>query len=77
VIVQGNKIVGAICIPDATDEFIDQFNSRYGPLRMQCSQVDESREEAPPLNPHRFRLPAWFRHVWQPAPPPAVPAPKP
>lgn len=73
IIVQGTKIVGSICMPDATEEFIDQFNNCYGPLRMQCSLSAERDEEK--ANPHRFRLPAWFRHVWQPACPPAAPAP--
>ncbi len=74
IIVQGTKIVGSIYIPDATEEFIDQFNNCYGPLKMQCSRSAENEQEEK-LNPHRFRLPAWFRHVWQPAPPPAAPAP--
>ncbi|MDZ4850036.1 MAG: hypothetical protein SGI77_12190 [Pirellulaceae bacterium] len=77
IIVQGNKVVGAICIPDTHPEFIDQFNNCYGPLRMRCSQLDRPADDEVPPNPHRFKLPAWFRHVWQPAPPPAAPAPKP
>lgn len=74
VIVQGTRVVGAICIPNATDEFIEQFNSCYGPLRMQCTQVEQPADVAK-ANPDRFRLPAWFRHVWQAAHPPTAPAP--
>ncbi len=76
VIVQGTKVVGSICIPDATEEFIDQFNNCYGPLRMQCERNEDPNSKSPGAsNPHRFRLPAWFRHVWQPAPPPAAAGP--
>jgi hypothetical protein len=74
IIRQGSRIVGAICIPDPSEAFIDQFNNCYGPLRMQCSKPD-SPSELTSANPHRFRLPAWFRHVWQASSPPAVPAP--
>jgi len=68
-IMQGNRVVGAICIPEGTnEEFIEQFNSCYGPLRMQCAQTDRLAEVIRPnINPDRFRLPAWFRHVWQAA----------
>jgi len=68
-IMQGTRVVGAICIPEGSDEqFIEQFNSCYGPLRMQCAQSERLDEVIRPIvNPDRFRLPAWFRHVWQAA----------
>jgi hypothetical protein len=32
---QDSKVIGAICLPEAdVQEFIDQFNHCYGPLRM-------------------------------------------
>ncbi len=68
-IMQGNRVVGAVCIPDGTDDqFIEQFNNCYGPLRMQCEQAERLADAVrPSVNPDRFRLPAWFRHVWQAA----------
>ncbi|XZE46178.1 hypothetical protein SH467x_001451 [Pirellulaceae bacterium SH467] len=65
VIRQGNKVVGSICIPDASEVFIREFNHCYGQLRM---QIEENRPSIPslPTNPHTFRLPSWFRHVWHP-----------
>ncbi len=60
---QGNKVVGNVCMPEATDIFIKEFNHCYGQLRLEVSEqtVILSR---PSLNPHTFRLPMWFRHVW-------------
>ncbi len=35
---QGQKIVGAICLPEVdTQEFIEQFNHCYGPMQLQVS----------------------------------------
>jgi hypothetical protein len=50
-------------MPEATEIFIKEFNHCYGQLRLEVS------EQTPILtnstsNPHSFRLPMWFRHVW-------------
>ncbi|GAB5405403.1 MAG: hypothetical protein Aurels2KO_36340 [Aureliella sp.] len=35
---QGQKVVGAICLPEADlQEFIEQFNHCYGPMQLQVS----------------------------------------
>jgi hypothetical protein len=60
---QGAKIVGCICMPDATDIFIKEFNHCYGQLRLEVSEPIVS-EPIDPKNPSTFKLPMWFRHVW-------------
>lgn len=61
---QGTKIVGCIAMPEESEVFIQEFNHCYGQLRLEVSNpVPESPTS--PANPHTFRLPMWFRHVWQ------------
>lgn len=62
VIRQGKKVVGTICMPDATDVFIREFNHCYGQLRMEIEE--RNHPQSAPKNPHAFQLPTWFRHVW-------------
>lgn len=62
VIRQGKKIVGTICMPDATETFIREFNHCYGQLRMEIEEKNAS--PSPANNPQSFQLPTWFRHVW-------------
>jgi len=60
---QGNKVVGNVCMPEASDVFIKEFNHCYGQLRLEvCEQA--AVVVKPNSNPHSFRLPMWFRHVW-------------
>ncbi len=60
---QGAKVVGCICMPEATEIFIKEFNHCYGQLRLEVSApILESPSDA--KNPSTFRLPMWFRHVW-------------
>lgn len=63
VIRQGSKVVGAVCIPDASDIFIKEFNHCYGQLRLEV-EAPKASKPAIANNPHAFRLPTWFRHVW-------------
>ena len=63
VIRQGSKVVGTICIPEASDVFIKEFNPCYGQLRMEVEDNPNMDTIRNP-NPHTFRLPSWFRHVW-------------
>ncbi len=60
---QGNKVVGNVCMPEATEIFIKEFNHCYGQLRLEVSE-QAAIVPRPSLNPHTFRLPMWFRHVW-------------
>ncbi len=60
---QGNKVVGNVCMPEATEIFIKEFNHCYGQLRLEVSE-QPTNVARPSLNPHTFRLPMWFRHVW-------------
>ena len=60
---QGNKVVGNVCMPEATEIFIKEFNHCYGQLRLEVSE-QTSMLLKPTSNPHSFRLPMWFRHVW-------------
>lgn len=62
IIRQGKKVVGTICLPDATEVFIREFNHCYGQLRMEIEEKAPQRSS--PRNPHAFQLPTWFRHVW-------------
>lgn len=56
-------MVGNVCMPEATDVFIKEFNHCYGQLRLEvCEPV--AGVPKPNANPHSFRLPTWFRHVW-------------
>ncbi|MEI7459436.1 MAG: hypothetical protein WCK15_08535 [Pirellula sp.] len=60
---QGTKVVGCVCMPDASEVFIKEFNHCYGQLRLELTQP--ILENLPTnANPHTFRLPMWFRHVW-------------
>jgi hypothetical protein len=73
VIMQGNRVVGSICIPEQSPEFIEEFNNCYGPLRMQVAEVSPKTPEKEIIR-SRFRLPTWYRQAWQPPaslPPPA------
>jgi hypothetical protein len=63
VIRQGSKVVGSICMPEASEVFIKEFNHCYGQLRMEVEDNPKSDPIRNP-NPHTFRLPSWFRHVW-------------
>jgi hypothetical protein len=60
---QGAKIVGCICMPDASEVFVKEFNHCYGQLRLEVAEPDPSAS-VDVKNPHAFRLPMWFRHVW-------------
>ena len=60
---QGNKVVGNVCMPEATEIFIKEFNHCYGQLRLEVSE-QISPFSNPISNPYSFRLPMWFRHVW-------------
>jgi len=60
---QGNKVVGNVCMPEETDVFIKEFNHCYGQLRLEVSEQAVHLGK-PAANPHSFRLPMWFRHVW-------------
>ncbi len=60
---QGNKVVGNVCMPEATEIFIKEFNHCYGQLRLEVSEQIPIVGK-PTSNPHSFRLPMWFRHVW-------------
>ncbi len=60
---QGNKVVGNVCMPEATEIFIKEFNHCYGQLRLEVSE-QTSPFLNPISNPYSFRLPMWFRHVW-------------
>ncbi len=60
---QGNKVVGNVCMPEATDVFIKEFNHCYGQLRLEVSEQVAAVSKLN-SNPHSFRLPMWFRHVW-------------
>lgn len=38
---QDSKVIGAICLPEEdVQEFIDQFNHCYGPLRMRIEPIN-------------------------------------
>lgn len=59
VIRQNEKVVGAVALPEEDlNEFIEQFNSCYGPLRMQI-ETPVTREfianPAVPVGAHRPR----------------------
>lgn len=60
---QGSKVVGSVAIPESSEVFIKEFNHCYGQLRLEVSQPELETEDAK-SNPHTFRLPMWFRHVW-------------
>jgi hypothetical protein len=60
---QGTKVVGSICMPEASEVFIQEFNHCYGQLRLEVSNPLPDRNPSQG-NPHTFRLPMWFRHVW-------------
>ena len=60
---QGNKVVGNVCMPEETEVFIKEFNHCYGQLRLEVSEPVTTTTK-PTSNPHSFRLPMWFRHVW-------------
>ncbi|MFO1062566.1 MAG: hypothetical protein U0892_01660 [Pirellulales bacterium] len=55
VIRQENRIVGAICLPEEEpQEFIDQFNNCYGPLRLRIEVSELPIAKAPtPVRPIR------------------------
>lgn len=71
---QSGKIVGAVCIDETDDAFVDQFNAYYGGSMMRaCKESIETCE--PP--PERFRLPVWSRDLWylpEAASPPVSPS---
>jgi len=50
-------------MPEATEIFIKEFNHCYGQLRLEVSEQPVIVARAV-TNPHTFRLPMWFRHVW-------------
>ncbi len=64
VIRQGTQIVGSVCIPECSDTFIREFNHCYGQLRLEVTEPVETLHRPTTTNPHTFRLPTWFRHVW-------------
>lgn len=66
VIVQRGKVVGAISIPELSDHFVEEFNNCYGPIRLQCSQLDPEAKQAGTIPTYRHRLPTWYREAWQP-----------
>jgi hypothetical protein len=63
VIRQGTQVVGCVCMPEASDIFIKEFNHCYGQLRLEVTEPATNPND-PKQNPHTFRLPMWFRHVW-------------
>lgn len=51
---QDNRIVGSICLPEEDlQEFIDQFNNCYGPLRLHIEEMPTTRIQGVPLRPVR------------------------
>jgi hypothetical protein len=70
VIRQGTKVVGCVSLPDASEIFIKEFNHCYGQLRLEVENPD-ALNPTPSPNPHTFRLPTWFRHVWHNRPHPS------
>jgi hypothetical protein len=50
-------------MPEASDIFIKEFNHCYGQLRLEVTEPAANPND-PRQNPHTFRLPMWFRHVW-------------
>jgi hypothetical protein len=72
VIRQGTKVVGCVSLPDASEIFIKEFNHCYGQLRLEVENP-ETQETKTSTNPHTFRLPTWFRHVWHNRPNPSAP----
>jgi hypothetical protein len=60
---QGTKIVGCVAMPELSEVFIQEFNHCYGQLRLEVSEPEVAISSSD-TNPHTFRLPMWFRHVW-------------
>lgn len=52
---QDNRVVGAICLPEEDQqEFINEFNNCYGPLRMHIEPL-ETAAIGTPLPPRPIR----------------------
>ena len=66
IITQSGKIVGSICIPEEGGDFIEEFNTCYGPMRLQIAQLDPVSRQSGVLPKFRFRLPTWYREAWRP-----------
>lgn len=50
VIRQENRVVGSVCLPEEDQqEFIDEFNHCYGPLRLRIELKPHSNEKLVPL----------------------------
>ena len=70
IIMQGKRVVGAVCIPDASDAFIEQFNNCYGPMKLQCNRIAAEVSPmaiGPGLSRNRaaHRMTKWFRQSWR------------
>ena len=51
---QDNRCVGTICLPEEDrQDFIDQFNNCYGPLRLHIEAMPEPGEKPVPARPIR------------------------
>ncbi len=70
IIVQSGRVVGAICIPEEGQDFIEEFNNCYGPLRMQVTELEQNAPKPVKAPGYQFRLPTWYREAWRPATPP-------
>ncbi|MFO0923770.1 MAG: hypothetical protein U0905_14920 [Pirellulales bacterium] len=66
IIIQSGRVVGALCIPDAGADFIEEFNNCYGPLRMQAAELDSESRNRGVVPKMTFRLPTWYREAWRP-----------
>ncbi len=54
VIRQDNRVVGSICLPEEDQqEFIDQFNNCYGPLRLHIEPLPVAPGKPIPVRPVR------------------------
>ncbi len=51
---QDNRIVGSICLPEEDQqEFIDQFNNCYGPMRMHIEPLPQLADKQKGVKPIR------------------------
>jgi hypothetical protein len=68
IIVQGDRVVGSICIPKDGGEFIEEFNNCYGPLRMQAAEIPDHDDTVPvtAATAGVCLLPSWISRAWRP-----------